>query len=345
MKKLLSVLLILVMVFTFAACGNSGSEGEGGETGGETPVNLILGSSTSGEATNPYTMLVTWAQEYLEEQGSSITIEPAWGSVLGNETEMCQNTSLGSQDIAMIADMSTTGLVPEMAFANFPGLFKDYDAVAEGWSQGGWAYEIADDLLNDAGMKVLCACDNGFRIISNSIRPIDSLDDIAGLKIRVPEVQLLLDIWNELGAQTAPIALGELTTALQQGVVDGQELGVQHFYSFGWVDFQKYMTLMNYDYSANMVLMNLDKFESLSEKQQEELVAAFQYAAEKEIDYAVEFMDNALVEMQAEGLEVLEATPEMQEQFYEIGYNLAHGEKWSAILGEELVNKLYPTAP
>lgn len=340
MKKLLSVLLIFVMVFAFAGCGgdDTATDGEG------EAVTLVLGGAASGD-TNPYIMNVNWANEWLQEHGSNITIEANWGSVLGSETELAQNVALGTVDMFSIADMSTTGVAPKMAFGNFPGLFNDYEAVNEAWSQGGWAYSLADEVLGEAGIKLIGAGDNGFRIISNSKRPVKSIDDIKGLKIRCPENKLLLAIWDKFGAQTAPIALADLTAALQTGTVDGQELGVQHFYSFGWVEFNKYLTQLNYNYSANMIAMNLDKFNSLSEQQQADLLAAFEYSTTKMRDYVKEFEANAIEEMTAEGLEYLEATPEMQKQFYAIGYELAHQDEWMDLLGEDLVNKMYPTEP
>lgn len=340
MKKLLSVLLILVMVFTFAACGGDDTPAVDGE--GEA-VTLVLGGAASGD-TNPYIMNVEWANEWLQENGSNITIEASWGSVLGSETELAQNVALGTVDMFSIADMSTTGVAPKMAFGNFPGLFADYDAVNEAWSHGGWAYNLADEFLAEAGIKFLGAGDNGFRIISNSKHPVDSIDDIKGLKIRCPENKLLLEIWDKFGAQTAPIALGDLTAALQTGTVDGQELGVQHFYSYGWVEFNKYLTQLNYNYSANIIAMNMDKFNSLTEQQQSDLLAAFEYSTTKMRDYVKEFEANAITEMQGEGLEYLTATDEMQAQFKEIGKEIAHTDYWTELLGEDLVNQMYPEA-
>lgn len=343
MKKFLSVLLILAMMFTFVACGND--EPAVDEQGGDEAVTLVLGGAASGD-TNPYIMNVVWANEWLAEHNSTVTIEASWGSVLGSETELAQNVALGTVDMCSIADMSMTGVAPKMAFGNFPGLFPDYDAVNAAWSQDGWAFQLADELLNESGVKLLGAGDNGFRIISNSDRPIDSIDDIAGLKIRCPENQLLLAIWNKFGAQTAPIALGDLTAALQTGTVDGQELGVQHFYSYGWAEFNPYLTQLNYNYSANLIAMNQAKFESLSEQQQADLLAAFDYSTAKMREYVKQFEADAITEMTAEdGLQYLEATPEMKEQFYAIGYEIAHEDSWMSLLGEELVNQMYPTAP
>ena len=345
MKKILSVLLILALVFCCAACGGGDStEPSGGEEAGDEPVTLVLGGAASGD-TNPYLMNVKWANEWLEEHGSTVSIDANWGSVLGSETELAQNVALGDIDMASIADMSTTGVAPQMAFSNFPGLLADYDDVNEAWSQGGWAFKLADEVLSEAGIKLLGAGDNGFRAISNSKRPVEKIEDIPGLKIRVPENKLLLAIWEKFGAQTAPIAFADLTAALQTGTVDGQDNGIQHFYSNGWVEFNKYFTQLNYDYSANLILINLDKFNSLSEKQQEELLAAFDYSTKKMREYVKEFEANAIEEMSKKGLEYLTSTDEMQTQFYEIGYNLAHQDDWTELLGENLVNQMYPTEP
>lgn len=334
MKKLLTIVLSLLMVFALTACGG-GSDDEG------EAVTLVLGGAASGD-TNPYIMNVQWANEWLEENGSNITIEANWGSVLGSETELAQNVALGDVDMFSIADMSTTGIAPKMAFANFPGLFSDYDAVNEAWKQGGWAYQLTDETLAEAGIKLIGCGDNGFRIISNSKHPVNSLDDIKGLKIRCPENKLLLAIWEEFGAQTAPIALADLTAALQTGTVDGQELGVQHFYSFGWVEFNKYLTQLNYNYSTNVIGMNMDKFNSLSDKQQEDLLAAFEYSTAKMRDYVQQFEADAVKEMQFEGLEYVEASDDMKAEFVKIGKEIANRDEWKELLGEDLIKQMYP---
>ncbi len=345
MKRVLSIALIIAVAFCFSACGGGdGNTNTERNDNVDEAVTLVLGGAASGD-TNPYLLNVVWANEWLKEHNSTVTIDANWGSVLGSETELAQNVALGTVDMFSIADMSTTGVAPKLFFANFPGLFANYDKVNEAWGRDGWAYQLADEALGEAGIKLVGAGDNGFRIISNSKRPVKSIDDIGGLKIRCPENKLLLEIWDKFGAQTAPIALGDLTAALQTGTVDGQELGVQHFYSFGWVEFNKYLTQLNYNYSANLICINLEKFNSLSEQQQNDLLAAFDYSTAKMRTYVKEFEAKAIEEMSAEGLEYLTATDEMQKQFYAIGYEIAHEKEWIDLLGEELVNKMYPTEP
>lgn len=340
MKKLLSILLILAMLFSLTACG--GNEPAGGdESAGDEPVTLVVGNVAIDTA--PYSMALHEAQKYLEEMGSTVSLDLQVNGILGSEPEMVQNTSVGLQDMVQAADMSYSGLAPAISFTNFPGLFYDYDSMREAWKQGGWMFNLAEEMLAGCNLKLLSAGDNGFRIITNSVKPVEKVEDIKGLKIRVPENKLLLQIWEELGAVATPIAFGELATALQQGTVDGQELNASNFYAYRWDEFNQYMTLMNYDFSACLTCINMDKFNSLSEKQQADLLEAFAHAGSWHIDFNEGYTNEGLEVMKADGLQVLEATEEMKDYFYEMGYRIAHEDYWVDLLGEELVASLYPT--
>ena len=350
MKKILALVMACAMCASLmVGCGSSGTSNSGSASGSgstasttDTPVTLVCGNVASGD-TNPYNMCMNWAADYLKQNNSTVTLDLQLQGVLGSETEQCQQVVLGNQDIAQTADMSTTNIFPKMAFANFPMLFKDYDAVHTGWAQDGWAFKIASGIMNDGGVVLLGAGDNGFRIITNSKHEVKTFDDMKGLKVRVPEDGLLLEIWDKFGCQTAPIAFSELTTALQQGTVDGQELGLQHFYSNRWDEFNKYMTQTNYDYSAFLIFINKAKYDSLSAKQQKDLMDAFSYACDKEIDYAVDFNNKGLDEMVKDGLDVTPMTDEFRDQIYKVGYDIAHEAKWTDVLGQDLVNQIYPS--
>lgn len=336
MKKLLSVMLILALVFCFAACGNDGGSTE---PAAEEEVVLVIGNVPAD--THPYSMALHMANDLLAEAGSTVSLDVQVAGILGSETEMAQNVQLGVLDCAETADMSTTGVAPAMAFSNLPGLFADYDGVKAAWAPDGFCYVAADQILADAGVKLLAAGDNGFRVISNSVRPIEKIEDIAGLKIRVPENELLLEIWGKMGAVTCPIAYGELAAALQQKTVDGQEL-YSSFYTMRMDEFQPYLTLLNYDYSAVLMYMNMDKFNSLTENQQTQLLDAFAEAAQWNIDYTANYYEEGLKVMIDEGLQCLDATPEMVDYFIAMGDEIAHEQKWTDLFGESIVNQLYP---
>lgn len=345
MKRVISILLSVLLVFSLASCGggdsNGDTAGDAAETG-EKEVTLIVGNMAAG-SDNPYNMCLRWAADYLEKKGSTVRLDLQLEGILGNERELAEATIVGTVDIAQTADMSLSPFMPKISFVNFPMLFKDYDDVYELWAQDGWVFQEVNKIMKENGLVLLGAGDNGFRWITNSKRPITSVADMKGLKMRVPEVELLIDIWNEFGCLTAPISYTELTVALQQGVVDGQELALQHYYSQGWYEFNKYMTEINYDYSAALCFMNADKFNSLSETQQADLMEAFAYANKEMLGYAVEFNKKAMEEIVNEHGGILTPmTDEFTAEIYEIGEKIARTDKWTDLLGEDLINKMYP---
>ncbi len=351
-KKIICLLLALTMIFGLAACGGSTASTAAPTAAGEKteepapadkPVTLVIGNVANG-AKHPYTMILNWAGEYLSEHGSTISLDIQTGGVLGSETEQCQQVILGTQDMAQTADMSTTNFVPKMAFANFPMLMAGYDDVYEAWGQDGWCFKLASEILAEQDLILIGASDNGFRIITNSKHPVTCVADMKGLKIRVPEVSLLLDIWKEFGAQATPIAFGELTTALQQGTVDGQELGLSSFYDNRWDEFNQYLTQTNYDYSASLIYISKGKYDSLSAQQQQDLSDAFAYACKKGLDYTAEYTQNGLKVMLADGkLQETPMTDEFRDEIYAVGYKIAHTDKWMSLLGEDTVNTMYPS--
>lgn len=341
MKKYIALVMILCFAFVILACGESSLDVESNDNGVDEEVVLVLGNMAYG-ADNPYNIACKKAAELLEEMGSTVKLNLQLEAVLGTERELIENTIMGNVDLVQGADMSFTPFCNKLAFANFPLIFDDYDDVYQHWSQDGWVFKEADKYLADVGMKLLGATDNGFRWITNSKRPVQKLSDIKGLKVRVPEVESLIDIWDAFGAVTAPISYTELTTALQQGVVDGQELGMQHFYTLAWYEYQPFATTIDYDYSAVITCMNLDKFNSLSAKQRSDIEKAFQEASEYTTGYAIDFINEGFSVSEAHGVEILERTQEMYDEIYEIGVELATSPKWLSVFGEELVEKMYP---
>jgi len=336
MKKLLSVLLILAMVFCFAACGNNG-----GETATEDEaVTLVLANMANGD-TNPYNIACNRAAQNLIDMGSTVTLDLQLQGALGTERECIENSIMGNIAFVQGADMSYTPFAANLAFVNFPLLFKDYEDVYALWGQDGWVFQTANECLAQAGLTLVGATDNGFRWITNSVRPIEKMSDIKGLKIRVPEIESLIDIWDAFGAVTAPISYTELTTALQQGVVDGQELGMQHFYSCGWYEYQPYATTIDYDYSSVITTCNTDIFNSLSETQQAQVMEAFGEASSYTLDYAVDFINEGFKVSEEAGVQILERTQEMYDDIWNVGTTLANNDKWSAVFGDELIQKMY----
>lgn len=336
MKKLLALILAMTMIFCLAACGGSGEGGS--EAEGDQPVVLTLGSTDLSED-GPYNTATRLANEWLEEHGSTVSLDIQTGGVLGGERELIEQTLAGTIEICQSSDMLYSSFMPEMAFVTFPGLMKDYDDV-QALFQNGWIGEEVDRIFQENGLVYLGVTDNSFRIITNSKHPVVEPEDVQDLLVRVPEIDIMLDFWKEMGARTTPIAYGELATALQQGVVDAQELGLSVYGKY-FYEFNKYYTEINYAYSGGVTAMNKAAFDALSEQQQQDLLDAMAYGNAESMKLEIEKKQPYRDMLEEYGNVRSEQSAAFDAKVLEIGKKLANSDKWKAILGEELVAKMY----
>jgi len=203
-----------------------------------------------------------FADEVKKRSNGRLEIRLHSGGALGGEREMLEGIQLGTIDIAMPATAVVGNFVPEVQILDIPFLFRDIDQ----------AYRVFDGPIGQEmlakfpsrGLIGLALGGNGFRQLTNSKRPVSSPDDLHGLKLRTMENQTHLMVWRQLGALPTPMALPEVFTALQQGVVDGQEnpIGAIINNKFGQV--QKYLTLTNHAFTSIAVVMSPTAYNALS---------------------------------------------------------------------------------
>ena len=170
--------------------------------------------------------------------------------------------------------------------------------------------------IDDAGLRVIAYWDNGFRHITNSVRPITSPSDIQGLKIRIMNNPVYIALLREFNGLPTPMAFTELYTALQQRVVDGQENPIATIEENKIYEIQKYMTLTNHTFGASSLVMSEDYYQSLPEDIRKAIDESSAIAQEASRDILAG-MENELLEYLKTQLEVTELTPEQLNEFRE----------------------------
>ena len=353
MKKMLSLALALAMTVSLCSCGGgsdtpatSGSASTSTAAPAENkPITLVAGC-TAGE-THPYAKTILNAMEKLEEiSDGSITIDYQGGGVLGGEVSMIEQEIMGEIDIAVCADMSYGQYAPTIYALSFPGVFADYAEVEEEYWNG-WGRELVEEQLATQNLKVLGVFDNGFRWFSNNKAPVTTIDGLAGQKVRIPENEFYVSFWEAIGCQPATVALGELAVALQQGVVDAQELGPNSTYPRGVHLYQKYWTESCYSYSGCVVSINQDSWDSMSAQQQEWMKEAFAYSEEVTRPYTQELMNDYIEKMEAEGCEVIrgefDGKAELIAAAAAIGKETAINPPYDQYISAELLANMYPS--
>jgi tripartite ATP-independent transporter DctP family solute receptor len=202
-------------------------------------------------------MADAFAREVKAKSGGRIEVQVFAAGALGGEKDLIEGVKNGFIQ-AGFASGVMANYFPSAMVTDIPYLFPN-DDVADKVMDGPFGQKLAADFNAATGMHNLCYGEVGFRNFSSGKNPIRSPKDLVGLKIRVQETPLYITEMKALGAQPTPIAFPELYTALQTGVVDGQENPVPTMIFAKLYEVQKHVTLDRHNYGIDWFVLS-DKF-------------------------------------------------------------------------------------
>jgi tripartite ATP-independent transporter DctP family solute receptor len=276
----------------------------------ETVIKIGHGAA---EAFHMHRALVKF--EELVEAGSNgeIDVQIFPSSQMGPDREMIEGVQTGVLEMAIPPSSFFAGWDPAFAVIELPYMYASKDI----------AYEVLD---GDAGAGMLARVENqglvglgwlelGVRNVTNNVRPIATPEDLEGVKLRTMKVPAHVATFETLGANPTPMNFGEVYSALQQGVIDGQENPLAIITSQRFYEVQKYLSTTAHVFAVYMPVISKPFFEGLSAEHQqlvrESMASARSYQAE-----LVAAEDTAqLEEIRAAGVEVLELTAEQRQAF------------------------------
>ncbi len=231
------------------------------------------------------------------QTGGKVQVDVFPAGQLGGQRELAESTKLGNIEAAFVSDAVLSGFVPKAMIFSMPYLFTDtFDSYR--LFNSDWGKELKQDSLKLAGLRTLQAGGFGFRSLTNSKRVIKSPNDAVGLKIRVMESPVPMAMLKGLGASPTPIPITELYTALQLGVIDGQENPPIVLTTYKLHEVQKYMTLNKHQLGTALVIMN--------EKFYQKLPKEYQTAVDEAADAGAKaWMGLSVIINEGEGLKFL----------------------------------------
>ncbi len=219
-----------------------------------------------------------FAAKIEELSGGDITINLKPAGALGGERDVLEGLQIGSIELTISSTGPVGNFVPAVYALDFPFLFESYDharSVLDG--------EIGQELLAEFerhDMVGLAWAENGFRHITNSVHPIETPEDLSGLKLRTMENQVHIAAFQAAGASPTPMSWTEVLTSLQQGTIDGQENPIPVLTANNMWEIQKYLTLSGHVYSPAVVVMSKIHWDGLSEEKKGWMRDAAKAAAE-----------------------------------------------------------------
>jgi len=245
---------------------------------------------------------------------------------LGSEQETVQNCRLGTLDYSIVAINNITPFSPTVGVFTLPYLILSLDDAVK-LTQGPIGQELAENTIRDAGVRLLGWAYSGFRVLTNSKRPVRTLKDLKGLVIRVPKNAIMIASYKAWGVNPTPMAWDETFTALQQKVVDGQDNPYITDYVMKFYEVQKYITNIRYIFSLEPLIISESLFQRQSPEMQKTILRAGKDAMEHERQFILLKEDEIKKELIKKGMEIMDpadnerewiekATAKVWPQFY-----------------------------
>jgi tripartite ATP-independent transporter DctP family solute receptor len=331
-KSLVLILAILLMGLLVVGCSQQSEAPEPGEAEVEAEAIVLKVAHVEAEDRSTHQATLEF-EKYVEEQSEGrVDVQIFPNGQMGGDEQMTEAVALGTLHMTMPATAALTMYDTKFGIGDMPFLFKNEQAAfnAMDGELGAKMDELLPAELYNFGYNF-----NGVRNISNNVRPINEPADLIGIKMRVMQSPVYIDLFETLGANPTPISFGEVYTALQQGTVDGQENAASLTYASKFHEVQKYYSLTGHTYSFLPVLINKKFYQGLPEDIQKILAdGARQYLIEYQRELELRDNDKFIQLIKDSGTEVNEITPENHQKFVEALKPMY--EKYQQEFGQEL---------
>lgn len=301
-KKIFAAALLAGMAVFAGGCGGAGGSDE----------NIVLKAGFSTGASDPRVVATELFKEEVEAATDGrITIEIHADGELGADSDLISGVVNGDVDITASSAGNFASYSPNVGISAFPFLFDDFD---DAWKFVDSDTEVeAEQELANYNIKVLGHYDNGFRCVttSDSVGPVNAVDDMNGLKIRTPENQIVMQTMLMLGAEPKVLDFTELYDALKNGQFDAQENPIPVIYNNNLYEVQEYLAITNHSYDVMPFVIRQDVWDDLNKEDQEILLAAAKKAQDKDRELVKTQTEDYIQKLQDAGMTI--TYPDLEE--------------------------------
>ncbi|MCG8400284.1 MAG: TRAP transporter substrate-binding protein [Firmicutes bacterium] len=303
---LLILAAVVSMALILGGCGskdNNGGENEQAQKDEKIIIKYTHGVGT--DPTDPHQWTALKFKELAEEYTDGrVEVQIFPGGQLGSEQRGFQDVQNGVVQATSLAVNNATVFAPSLGFFDLPYLFKSrdefYQVIDTMWD------DINQKMIEESGARTIIWFEQGFRVLTNSSKPVDTIDDLEGLKIRVPKNPMMIGAFKSWGCEPVPVAWDETFNALQQKVVDGQENPYTVINSMKFYDArQKYITDIHYKMWIGPVVVQEQWLQSLPADIRDALIKAGKDTAIAEREFIQELEADALEQLKQNGMEHL----------------------------------------
>jgi tripartite ATP-independent transporter DctP family solute receptor len=294
---------------------------------------------------DPQNIACTAFKEMVEKRsGGAIRVNIYPAAQLGDARTMAEGIQMGTIEMADLENGPLGRFVTEAMLWDLPFIFRDIKHAHT--VLDGEIGKFVQEKYTEKGIRHLAYNDGGFRYFTNNLRPIMSMADLKGMKIRVMESKVMIDTINAFGGSAIPMAFGELYTALQQGVVDGQENPMNLIYSQRFYEVQKFLSLSGHFYYPRQYIASESWWKGLSEEHRKIIAEAAKEACDIQRAELAKYEVKMRTVLEEKGMKINEVDKTeflttAQEKMYPAYYaTLGNGNEEA---GKELVHRVINT--
>lgn len=315
MKKItgLLVTVLAMAMLLVSGCGDAGKGGTAGEAGKNEKIVIKYTHGVGTDPSDPHQWVALKFKELAEKYtDGKVEVQIFPGGQLGSEQRGFQDVQNGVVQATSLAGNNAAVFAPSVGLYDLPYLFKSREEAYK-VIDGIWD-DLNKKMIEESGTRALIWFDQGFRVLTNGKKPVQTLDDLKGLKIRVPQNPMMIGAFKAWGCEPVPIAWDETFNALQQGVVDGQENphtvnNSMKFYEAK----QKYITDIHYKMWIGPVVVQEKWLQSLPADVRDALIRAGKDTALAEREFIQKLENDALENLKKNGMQYLGAPKDEDE--------------------------------
>ncbi len=275
-----------------------------------------IGSSVSWAATfkvavgdaqggTQWELATKFKQSFEQKTGGKHKIDLFPNGQLGSEENTVSNAAIGTLDFSILALNNVTPFSPTVGVLTLPYVIQSVDE-AKKLTMGDVGKELTANTVRDANVRIVGWAYSGFRVLTNSKKPVKTLADLQGLKIRVPKNEIMIASYQSWGINPSPMAWGETFTALQQRVVDGQDNPYITISAMKFNEVQKYVTNLRYVFSLEPLIVSESVFKRQPADVQKAILDAGAEATEHSYRWLLDTEDKIRKELVAKGMQIVD---------------------------------------
>lgn len=302
-KRVLTyVVVLLCLSVLVTACGSQSNQTPIESAEEEVIVMKLANANPPGDIKDQAAL--KFAELVDEKTSGKVKVEVFSGGTLGDWKTTIEGLGLGVVQVVIEGLGSLDAWAPIAKLSTTPYLIRDAEHFLSVFNDP-VGKEFIEEVEKQGNFKLVGPMYRGARVVTSK-KPFYNVDELQGLKIRVPNTELMIRIWQELGASPTPLALTETFTALQQGTVDAQENPVIESYGHGFYDVCKYLIRTNHCLGADIFIFDADYFNGLPQEIQAALEEAANEAAAWRNDFAIKSEEEYIKKFEEKGVTIIE---------------------------------------